>query len=156
MRGELEAEQNCNILTPALMAITAFLSRSPGLLNRGPGGSVSLGHVPHSNWFDLQLIWSPTAQSGVLRAPSAGCWFSLPHLISNCLTSCLHLGYIIVRYPPSSCGRHKLHSIQPDHGQGYILIFLDRMHLLFTQMHFLFWQYVITFLNNLSSFLAHS
>ena len=31
--------------------------------------------------------------------------------------------------------------IQPVHGQGYIiLIFLDRMHLLFTQVHFLFWQ----------------
>ena len=25
-------------------------------------------------------------------------------------------------------------------GQGYILIFLDWMHLLFTQVHFLFWQ----------------
>ena len=30
--------------------------------------------------------------------------------------------------------------IQPVHGQGYILIFLDRMHLLFTQVDFLFWQ----------------
>ena len=27
---ELETEQNCNILTPLLLAITAFLSRSPG------------------------------------------------------------------------------------------------------------------------------
>ena len=54
MRGELKAEQNCNILTPTLMAITAFLSRSPGLLNRGPGGPASLGHGPHSN------IFSPT------------------------------------------------------------------------------------------------
>ena len=33
----------------------------------------------------LQLIWISTAQSGVLRVPSAGCWFSLPHLISNWL-----------------------------------------------------------------------
>ena len=30
---ELETEQNCNILTPTLMAITTFLSCSPGLLN---------------------------------------------------------------------------------------------------------------------------
>ena len=30
--------------------------------------------------------------------------------------------------------------IQPVHGQGYILIFLDRMHLSFTLVHFLFWQ----------------
>ena len=53
-------EQNCNILTPTLMAITVFLSRSPGLLNRGPGGPASLEHVPHSS------IFSPTAtaQSG--------------------------------------------------------------------------------------------
>ena len=71
---------------------------------------------------------------------SIRCWFSLPHLISNCLTSCLHPGYIFVRRTPSSCGRHKSHSIQPVHGRGYILIFLDRMHLLFTQVHFLFWQ----------------
>ena len=32
------------------------------------------------------------------------------------------------------------HSIQPLDSQVYILIFLDRMHLLFTQLHFLFWQ----------------
>ena len=51
---ELEMEQNCNILTPTLMAITAFLSRSPEMLNRGPGGSGSLGHGPHSS------IFSPT------------------------------------------------------------------------------------------------
>ena len=69
MRGELETEQNCNILTPTLMAISAFLSRSPRMLNRGPGGPASLGHVPHSS------IFSPTD-----------------------LTSCLHPGYIIVRH----------------------------------------------------------
>ena len=40
---ELETEQNCNILTPTLLAITPFLSRSPELLNRGPGGPASLG-----------------------------------------------------------------------------------------------------------------
>ena len=51
MRGKLETEQNCNILTPTLMAITAFLSRSPGLLNRVPGGPASLGHGPYSSIF---------------------------------------------------------------------------------------------------------
>ena len=51
---ELETEQNCNILTPTLMAITAFISRSPGLLNRGLWGPASLGHSPHSS------IFSPT------------------------------------------------------------------------------------------------
>ena len=33
---ELVTEQNCNILTLTQLAITAFLSRSPGLLNWGP------------------------------------------------------------------------------------------------------------------------
>ena len=133
---ELETEQNCNILTPTLMAITAFLSCSLGLLNWEPGSPASLGHGSHSSIFSP----TPPAQSGVLKAPSAGYWFSLQHLVSNWLTSCLHPGYIIVWCPLSSCGCHKSHSIQPIHGQGYILIFLGRVHLLFTQVHFLFWQ----------------
>ena len=86
---ELETEQNCNILTPTLLAITAFLFRSPGQLNREPEGPASLGHVPKSSIF------------------------SQTHLISNWLTSCLHLGYIIVQRSPSSCERHKSHSFNP-------------------------------------------
>ena len=44
-----------------------------------------------------------------LRAPSAGCWLSLPHLVSNWSDlqtdwiSC-ELSYIIVQRPPCSCG----------------------------------------------------
>ena len=53
-KRELDTEQNCNILTLTLMAITVFLSRSPGLLNRGPGEPAFLGHGPHSS------IFSPT------------------------------------------------------------------------------------------------
>ena len=74
---ELETEQNCNILTPTLMATTAFLSRSPRLLNRRPT-QLGAGF--------LYRILSPTD------------W-----------TSCVP-SYIIVRRPPSSCGRHKVHS----------------------------------------------
>ena len=44
--------RNCNILTPLLWPSALCLSRSPGLLNRRP------------------------------KAHSAGCWFSLLHLIS--------------------------------------------------------------------------
>ena len=44
MRGELETEQNCKILTPStLLATAAFLSRSPGLFNREPGDLASSG-----------------------------------------------------------------------------------------------------------------
>ena len=32
------------------------------------------------------------------------------------------------------------HSIEPLDSQSHLLIFLDRMHLLFTLVHFLFWQ----------------
>ena len=130
---ELETEQNCNVLTPTPMAITAFLSRYPVLHYRGPGGPASLGHVPHSS------IFSPTGQSGVLRAPSAGCWFFLPHLISNWLNFlCTELYNSLT--PTFFLWASQIALIQPIHGQGYILIFLGRMHLLFTQVHFLFWQ----------------
>ena len=40
VRGKLETEQNCNILTPS--SIAALLSRYPGLLNREPWGPSSL------------------------------------------------------------------------------------------------------------------
>ena len=113
---ELETEQNCNILTPTPMATTAFLSCSPGLLNLGPEGPASLGAG------FLYRIFSPT------------------HLISNWLTSCLHPGYIIIWHPLFFLRASHIALIQPIHGQGYILIFLDRMHLLFTQVHFLFSQ----------------
>ena len=63
---ELEIEQNCNVLTPTLMVITAFLSRSPGLLNREPSLSGTWSSFQHllSNWSELQLLdqgpWGPS------------------------------------------------------------------------------------------------
>ena len=123
---ELETEQNCNILTPTLLAITAFLYRYHELLNQGPGAQ-PLWVLVFSTASYLQLVWSPTAQSrrplllgavfstalflqlfwspnwlvGGLRAPSAGCWLSLPHLVSNWSGLqtdwiCCALSYIIV------------------------------------------------------------
>ena len=97
----------------------------------GGRGAASLGHSPHSSIFsptDVRL-WTSTAQSEVLRAPSAGCWFSLQHLISNRLELPVYR-VILLFYA---------HSIQPVNSQGYPLDTFDRMHLLFTQVHFLFW-----------------
>ena len=68
MRGELETEQNSNILTPTLMAITAFLSRSPGLLNCGPGGPATLRYGPPSS------IFSPTDWGSELQLLNRGSW----------------------------------------------------------------------------------
>ena len=110
---ELEAEQNCNILTPTLMDIKEFFSRSPGLLKRGPVGPTSLRHAPHSS------IFTPT------------------DLIPNCLNflctelyNCSTLTFFL--------WASQIKLIQPVYGQGYILIFLDRIHLLFTLAYFLF------------------
>ena len=72
------------------------------------------------------------------RAPSARCWFSLPLLISNWLNFlCPELyNYLTPTLLPPSVTIS--HSNQPVHSQGYILIFLDRMQLLFTLVHFHF------------------
>ena len=127
---ELETEQNCNILTPTLLAITVFLSRSPGLLNQiylslywkgcvweGVGDRTELQHIdPHSighNRVSFPFSWA--AQPGSWGPSISGCWFSIPHLISNSSDPQLpdflsSLNYIIVQRPPFSCGRHKSHS----------------------------------------------
>ena len=100
---ELEIEQNCNILSPTLMAITAFLSRSPVLLNRWPGGPAFLGHGPHSS------IVSPTAQSGVLRAPL--CWvlvLSTASSLQLTRTSCAPSYIIVLRPLNSTCRQSRL------------------------------------------------
>ena len=116
----------------------SILSRSPGLLNRGPGDPASVG-----SGF-LYRILSPTGLISNcsiwgLGASSAGYWFTLQHLISN------WLNFLCTELYNSSTSTFFLWAsqiafIKPVHGQGYILIFLDRMHLLFTQVHFLFWQ----------------
>ena len=137
VRGSWRLNKDSNILTPTLMAITAFLFRSPGLLNWGPGGPASLGHASHSS------IFSPTAtaQSGAWGPPllDAG---SLYRILSptylNFLSPGLYNNLTPTILPASITISH---SIQPLDSQGHILIFLDWMHLLFTQVHFLFfWQ----------------
>ena len=71
----------CNILTPTLMAISvvSFLfSSADQPETRGLSFLLSAGFLYH--------ILSPTGlqtKLGVLRAPSAEWWLSLPHLVSN-------------------------------------------------------------------------
>ena len=110
---ELETKQNCNILTPTLLAIIAFLSHSPRLLNQRPGGPASLGHVPQSSIFSPTGLISKLSIGG-LKDPSAS-GFLYRILSPTCLVSKLtdflsSPSYIIVQHPPSSCGCHKLHS----------------------------------------------
>ena len=111
------------------------------LWERWVGDRTELQHIdPHfygHNSVSFPFSWD--AQPGAWGPSLSGTSSSFQPLLFNWLTSCLHPGYIIVRHPPSSCERHKSHSIQPIHVQGYILIFLDRIHQLFTLVHFLFW-----------------
>ena len=84
----------------------------------GPWGPASLWHVliPASS---LQLVWSPTdlistwnCSIGDLRAHSAGCWLSQPHLLSNWLNFlCTQLYNCST--PTFFLWRHKLHSFNP-------------------------------------------
>ena len=100
------------------------------LLNRGP--EIPLCWVlAFSTASYLQLVWSPNWLIGGLRAPSAGCWFSLLHLVSNWLNFlCTELYNSST--PTFFLWASQIALIQPIHSQGYTLLFLDRMHLLFT------------------------
>ena len=104
----------------------------------------------HQRFFTVLLSCS----TGSLGPSLSGCWFSLPHLISNWSLLQLvwsptglipnWLNFLCTELYDSSTSTFFLWTsqialIQPVHGQGYILIFLNRMHFLFTQVHFLFW-----------------
>ncbi len=65
VRGSWRLNKDCNILTPPAPPDTAVCrSRSPGMLNRGPGGLFSFQH--------LLTNWSPNS-IGVPKAPSTRC-----------------------------------------------------------------------------------
>ena len=96
---ELKTEQNCSILTPTLLAITVFLSRSP-----------VLGHGSHSS------IFSPTDLD-----------FLSPGLCNNLMSTYFQRAS---QFALSSTPRQS--RSPPD--------IFDRMHLLFTQVHFFFGQ----------------
>ena len=104
------------------------------------------------DWTKTATYWPPSsssdssasfsfswaAQLGAWRPRlSTESWFpllDLEHwlqaLNSNCLTSCLTPGYIIVLRQLNST--HRQSRLSPD--------LFDRMRLLFTQVHFFFWQ----------------
>ena len=122
-------------IDPTLMAISvSFLfswAAQPGAW--GPA-SLSAGF--------LYRILSPTRLIpkwliGDLRVPSAGWWLSLPHLVTNWSGLQTNWLPVFTELYNSSTSTNFLWAsqialIQPIHGQGYTLLFLDRMHLLFT------------------------
>ena len=94
VRGELETEQNCNILTPTLMAITAFL---PVLLGCSTGG---LGPSLSGTWSSFQhLLSNFNCSIGVPEGPL--CWLlalSTACYLQLMWTSCRR-SYIIIWRP---------------------------------------------------------
>ena len=116
-----------------------------GCVWEGVGDRTELQHIdPHSighnsvsfpfSWAAQLGAWGPT----LLGAGFLYCIFSPTGLVSKLTDFLSSPSYIIVQRPPS-CGRHNFELIQPVHSQGYNILF-DRMHLLFTLVHFLFWQ----------------
>ena len=94
VRGSWRLNRTATYWSPFLWP-SAFLSRSPGLLNQRPSSA---------GCCFLYSILSPTGlvsktQSGVSKAPSAGCWLSLPHLVSKLTVFLSSLSYIIVQSP---------------------------------------------------------
>ena len=82
MRGSWRPNRTATYWPLLLWPSALCLSRSPGLLNRKPRGPALCWMMAFSTASCLQLIWSPT-QSGSPKAPSAGWWLSLPHLVTN-------------------------------------------------------------------------
>ena len=85
----------------------------------GVGDRTELQHIDsHSSGHNgVSFPFSWAAQPGAWGPRLSGTCshssiFTPTHLICNWLTSCLHPGYIIIRRPHSSCGRHKSHSFK--------------------------------------------
>ena len=111
--NELETDQNCNILTNHSSGHNSVFFLFSWAAQPGAWGTSlcwDMVDIPASS---LQLIW----------------------------TSCRR-GYIIIWRPPTSCERHNSHSIQPLDSQGrpWSPDIFNHIHLLFTQVHFFFWQ----------------
>ena len=107
----------------------------------GVGDWTELQHIdPHSighNRVSFPFSWA--AQPGAWEPTLLGAGFlyrilSPTGLVSKLTDFLSSPSYIIVHRSPS-CGRHKLHSFNPS-----TVKVIDRMHLLFTKVRFLFWQ----------------
>ena len=109
--------KDCNILTPNLLAIAVFLSRSSWLLNRGPGGLASavtwfsLLELQHLIPNSVSKLWSPTDST------------SQSHRVISLFY--VHLLPVASQFALNSTRRHSRlsHNI------------FDRMHLLFMQVN---------------------
>ena len=108
VRGELKTEQNYNILTPLFWPQQHFFLFS---------------------WAAQPGAWEPSLSWDIVLITASS--------LQLTWTSC-HRGYIIIWHPPTSCERHICTQFNP---QTVKVIpwspdIFERMHLLFTQVHF--------------------
>ena len=103
VRGELETERDCYILTPSSSDHSSTSSSFCWVAQPGSWGP----KLSVWSWFSLQHLisnWNCNSNSnsnGLQLTPA-----------SNWLKLSVAPGYIIVWYPPASCGRTHLHRIQ--------------------------------------------
>ena len=110
----------------------------PGAWGPSLSGTCSSFHNLLSNW--SEVLNSNCSIEGSWGPPLLGAGFLyriLSPTDSNFLSPGLYKNLTATLLPASVTNSH---SIQPPDSQGYILIFLDRMHQLFTPVHFLLWQ----------------
>ena len=114
---ELEIEHNCNILTPLLC-----LSRSPGLLNRRPRGSLCWMMAFFTASYQ-QLLWTPNHQGPKTLRPGVAFPITSPlQLSATQLVRRTQLSYIIVRHPLDLWNR------MSNHHQAEITVIQFRGH----------------------------
>ena len=112
VRGEMETEQNCNILTPTNSSVYSSIS-FPFSWAAQPG---SWGPSPCWDMFLIPSIFSPTDLD-----------FLSPGLYNNLMPT-----YFLWASEFTLNSTLQQSRLSPD--------IFDRMHLLFTQVHFFFWQ----------------
>ena len=98
---------------------------------------------PHSSGYhSLSFPFSWAAQLGAWGPSLCRDMVLIPASSLQLIWTSYHRGYIRIWHPPTSCERHNSHSIQPLDSQGrpWSPDIFHWMHLLFTQVHFFFWQ----------------
>ena len=107
----------------------------------GPSLSGTCSSIQHllTNWSDLQTL-NRGSRGPFCRLLASSTTSLLPiGLVSKLTDIRSSLSYIIIQRP-FFLWASQLHSFNPSTAKVIILLFLDRMHLLFTLVHFLIWQ----------------
>ena len=110
------------------------------ICERWVGDWTELQHIdPHSSSHSsISFQFSRAAQPWACGPLSAGTWFSFQHLHLQLIWTSCRRDYIIIWRPTTSCERHICTQFNPSTVKviPWSPDIFDRMHLLFTQVHF--------------------